>query len=338
MNARAIVLLLLCLGSAPALAHKLAPSLLQIDELYAHHYAVLWRTPRLAAVAPEPVFPDNCQRSEPALHSAGSALEWRWEMRCPGGLGGQTLAVTSLSSGRTAALLRLQPEGGRLQQQLLSADQPSYTVPRQASGWSLIGQYLLLGAEHILIGVDHLLFVTGLLLLARHWRQLLVTVTAFTVGHSLTLALVSLELIPRWPALVELGIAASILILALELSRRDETPAAAQARLPRLRSVGAWPLAAAFGLVHGLGFAGVLAELGLPTNDLVPALLAFNIGIEVGQLLFVAVLALLLMLARRVGESAHLALRWSAIYGMGGMAVFWCLERGAGLLGELVAM
>lgn len=321
-------LVLVCLAGG-ASAHKLAPSLLQIDAVFAHHYAVLWRTPAMAGeAAPEPVFPPTCELTEPAVRGAGSAMEWRWEMTCPQGLSGETLAVTGLGDSRTAALLRLTLEGGRSYQYLASAAAPRFVVPARGEGLGVAGQYLALGVKHILIGVDHLLLVTGLLLLAAGWRQLLLTVTAFTVGHSLTLALVSLQLIPNRPSLVELAIAVTILLLALELSRPD----GGKSLLARRQ----WPVAAVFGLIHGLGFAAMLDELGLPGGDLFAALLSFNIGIEVGQLLFLAMLYAVLWTARQGGEWAYNTLRIAAVYGMGGMAVYWCIDRGIGLLSEFL--
>lgn len=313
-------LILLCLAGS-ASAHKLAPSLLQIDAVFAHHYAVLWRTPAMAAEAvPEPVFPPPCELTEPAVRGVGSAMEWRWEMTCPRGLAGKTLAVEGLRDSKTAALLRLTLEGGRSYQYLASADTPRFTVPAMGDGLGVVRQYLSLGVRHILNGVDHLLLVTGLMLLATGWRQLLLTVTAFTVGHSLTLALVSLQLIPNRPSLVELAIAVTILLLALELSRPDGGSKSLLARRQ-------WPVAAVFGLIHGLGFAAVLDELGLPGGDLFAALLSFNIGIEVGQLLFLTLLYLVLWIARQGGEWLYGALRIAAVYSMGAMAVYWCIDR-----------
>jgi hypothetical protein len=309
-----------------AAAHKLAPSLLEISEIAPDIFNVVWRTPRNAAVTPEPSLPANCQSETPDIEPVGTALEWRWRMDCNGGLAGKTLSVKALEASRTAALLRLNTSDTGLHQQLLTAENASYTVPAKADGNALLKQYFLLGGKHILIGIDHLLFVTGLLLLASRWQTLLKTVTAFTLGHSCTLALVSLNIIPQWPALIELGIAATILILALELSRPE-----GRSLLSRYQ----WPMAAAFGLVHGLGFAGVLKELGLPQNDILPALLAFNVGIEAGQLLFVAGVALLLYLFHRSSAAAHNAARWATIYAMGGISVYWCLERGITLIADL---
>lgn len=320
-------MLLLIFFSATAQAHKLAPSLLEISEQSAGHYQVKWRTPKLAKIQPKPIFPAPCQLGEGKTAPVGTAMEWYWQLHCPSGLGGKTIAIEHLASSRTAALLRFQRLDLPLLQQLLTSDQPSFEIPANSTGQGVVVQYLQLGAKHILIGIDHLFFVTGLLLLAGSALTLLKTVTAFTLGHSITLALVSLNIIPQWPALIELGIAATILVLAVELSSRQPRPSL----LRRYQ----WPVAALFGLVHGLGFAGVLSELGLPKNDILPALFSFNIGIEIGQLLFVAALAAVYAAVKKLPQPSYPAVQKLTIYMMGSVSVFWCLERGNTLLQEL---
>lgn len=320
-----IWLALVMLGfSQLGLAHKLAPSLLEISEQQSGEYAVLWRTPALSGqVSPEPIFPQSCTLAAPTSRAAGTSIEWRWNMHCPQGLTGATLQVRGLTASRTAALLKLSLADGRQYSELIRRDGQVFEVPAVPSTWHVVGQYLVLGVEHILIGFDHLLFVTGLLLLANGWRQLLITVTAFTVGHSITLVCVSLGIIPLVSMWVELAIAGTILYLALELSYK-----ALADRARRLR----WPVIAAFGAIHGLGFASVLTELGLPQSDVVAGLVAFNVGIEAGQILFVAGLAAIFTLLRHLSRSAEPLARGAAVYLMGGMAVFWCLDRGYGML------
>ena len=320
---RLLIVVLLCF-SPLGLAHKLAPSLLEIDEQSRGEFQVLWRTPALSGqVSPEPIFPDDCSLNAPASTAAGTSIEWRWTMLCSQGLTGAELQIRGLTASRTAALLKLSLADGRQYSELIRRDSQLFTVPAVPSTWHVIGQYFVLGVEHILIGFDHLLFVTGLLLLASGWRQLLVTVTAFTLGHSVTLVCVSLGIIPQVSAWVELAIAATILYLAVELSYK-----ALAERSRRVR----WPVIAAFGLIHGLGFAGVLSELGLPQIDVVAGLVAFNIGIEAGQILFVGALAAIFSLLRRLSASAEPLAQGAAVYLMGGMAVFWCLDRGYGML------
>ncbi len=325
-----VVVLWACLTSYLAYGHKFAPSLLQIEEQAKGSFNIFWRTPLNSVSSPQPAFPRSCELSSATITPVGTALEWRWKMKCDSGLAGEEISVTGLAASQTAALLRYQSLAGEPFQRLLTSDAPSVKIPDNQSGAGVLSQYFSLGIKHILIGIDHLFFVSGLLLLAANWRILLKTVTAFTLGHSITLVLVSLKIIPQWPSLVEFSIAITILLLAIELSRKNE-----KNKTSLLRKYQ-WPVAALFGLVHGLGFAGVLSELGLPETDLVTALIAFNIGIEVGQLMFVAALAGWFFLAARFASAWYSRMRFSLVYGMGGIAVYWCLDRGVALLIELV--
>lgn len=310
----AIALFLLILPSL-APAHKLAPALLQIDALSSTDYAVLWRT-GLTPSTLQPRWPADCTSSGPSLSRSASALEQRIQLTCPQGLEDQLIRVDGLVAARNLVLLRLNRPDGASLQQVLSAEQDSFRIPSGQNPAAVWRQYLGLGVRHILQGVDHLLLVLGLYLLAVRWRALLVLVTAFTVGHSLTLALVSLEWIHVPGAAVEFSIALTILLMALGLIRQP---------VP-LR--GRWPLIAVFGLIHGLGFAGALGEIGLPADALLPALLSFNLGIELGQLLFLLLLSLVFAGATRVHAAANAGLRLAGIYLMGSLAVYWCLDRG----------
>jgi hypothetical protein len=178
--------------------------------------------------------------------------------------------------------------------------------------------YVRIGIEHILFGVDHLLFVLGLMLLVDSWRMLVKTISAFTVAHSMALALAVLGLVDVPPALVEALIALSIVLVAVELTRGGAVPTVTR-RYP-------WAVAFAFGLLHGLGFAGALTAIGLPPGELVLALVAFNVGVEIGQLLFIGA-----MLAPRAWLR-RAAARWTFVesvpaYVIGSLAFAWMLER-----------
>jgi hypothetical protein len=184
--------------------------------------------------------------------------------------------------------------------------------------------YGLLGEEHILGGIDHLLFVLGLLFLVGLRRRLVLTITAFTVAHSLTLALSALDLLTLRPPPVEAVIALSIMLVAAEALHDKPT---VSRRWPAL-------VALIFGLVHGLGFAGALKEIGLPENHLTVALLTFNLGVEFGQLMVVALAAGLAWALRRwlpAGHPAPLRARVAVLYGIGALAAFWTLERTAAI-------
>lgn len=350
LRQHAALLALLCIAnvfSVEAFAHKLAPSLLQIDEIDTAVYQVVWRTPIDAAVSPRPLLPNSCRNAGASIVPVGTALEKRWVAECEGGLHGKTLAVELLAASRTVAMLRFQPLNGPLRQAMLTADSSSYFVPASNSSDSVFRQYIQLGITHILVGSDHLFFVTALLLLAGSWRVLLKTVSAFTLGHSVTLALVSLKLIPHWPALVEFSIAVTILILALELGRPKGSGPQTSASLESYGNAETteakpfirrhqWLMASLFGLVHGLGFAGVLQEIGIPSGDVVSALLAFNVGIELGQIVFVGLVASVFYLLRRSSIPIYQFFRSASILAMGGFSVYWCLDRGSEILGQIL--
>ncbi|HSW14745.1 MAG TPA: HupE/UreJ family protein [Solimonas sp.] len=325
---RAGVLLLLLLLAPLVQAHPLAPALLQLQEAGNGRYEVLWRASVLQAAGVEPQLPRECRRlGEPAIsRDQRGAVTARWTVDCEGGLDGRELSVPKLDRAGINVILRLQRADGSLQKALLDARRPAYTVPPAEATRAVFPAYLELGVGHLLSGLDHVLFVTGLVLLVRRLRPLLWTVTGFTLGHSLTLSLAALGWLRIPAALTELAIALSILLLACELMRARPSwlwrrPAA---------------VAAGFGLLHGLGFAGALAEVGLPQAEIPLALLAFNLGIELGQLLLVTVLLLLAGLLRRLpggwGERA-VAVRVLPVYLIGSLAAYWCFERAAGLLG-----
>ena len=330
MNGRSGVILaalLLLTGLAePTGAHPLAPSLLDLREASPGRITALWRRPQLLRVGArlEPVLPGRCRTVEPPVETAeGLAQVTRWTVDCgPAGLAGGTVAVRGLAEAGSDALLRIELADGRRVQAVLRPAAPSFVLPPEQGAAGVATGYLALGIGHLLTGWDHLAFVLGLVLLVGGWGRLLGTVTAFTLGHSLTLSLAALGVVRLPPGPIEAAIALSILALAVELARRDRpTPLG---RRP-------WLMAAGFGLLHGLGFAGALAEVGLPAREIPLALLAFNAGIELAQIGFIlAVLGLGLALAPLLRRLPV----WTAAvptYLIGTLAAFWMFERLAGL-------
>ncbi len=323
--------LLLC---EPVGAHPLAPALLEISEIAPAQYSVLWRTSvsRVQRVDVEPVLPESCAKSQ-AVESAveeGERLSARWTVQCgPEGLAGKTISVAGIEQSGINVILRIESKNGRAAQTLLAADRPVFTVPAASTAPPVFRTYLSLGVEHLLLGFDHVLFVIGLLLLVRRLRPLLITITAFTLGHSVTLALATLGVLRVNSVLMELGIALSVLILACQLVRAPGQEPSLLARRP-------WLMACTFGLLHGLGFAGALGEIGLPGDEIPLALFGFNLGIELGQLLLVAPMVLLGVFARQLPGyfSAGFAgmARILPVYLIGSLAAFWCFERAAMLL------
>jgi hydrogenase/urease accessory protein HupE len=328
MRARAFLLgVALLLGSASvARAHPLAPALLQIDEHEDGTADVAWKTPlmRVRGSHAEPELPANCRQLEKPVATEGTdSVTFRWRIDCGAdGLAGHTIAVRGLETSKTDALVRVSLADGRLVRGVVRAFSPTLEIPLSERPPSVFGGYLQLGFDHILEGVDHLLFVFGLLLLATSTRLLVETITAFTVGHSVTLTLAAFGLADVPQAPVEVLIAASIFVLAIELAHGRENPEQ-QSLLRRYP----WLMAFLFGLLHGLGFAGALRAIGLPEGDLPLALLSFNIGIELGQLTFVAAVLAAGYLLRRVLARRPAWSEWVPIYAMGCLSAYWVLAR-----------
>ncbi|WP_027133171.1 HupE/UreJ family protein [Geminicoccus roseus] len=322
----ALVLLawLVLAWSGPAGAHPMGPSLLEIVELSPGQAEMRWKTPltRVPGEELRPVLPGHCAVAQDfGLQVDGGAILQRAEIACREPLEGSLVEVTGIGASKASVVLRVALADGQVLGTVLTPDRPAYVVPAQATALAVAASYLLFGFDHILGGLDHLLFVLGLMLMARSGRQLVATVTAFTLGHSVTLSLAVLGVIGFQPAPIEALIALSIVFLAVELSRDRSQPATLMHRFP-------WALAFLFGLLHGLGFAGALAEIGLPPEEVPLALFAFNLGIEAGQLLFCGVLLVAYLGARRLLRFADPAWgRTAAAYGIGSMAMFWLIQR-----------
>ena len=312
-------------GSAVCAAHEVRPAFLDLREERLGEFSVLWKTPMVgdARLALGLVFAADVVATSPVItrRVPGAALQ-TWTIRAPG-LRGQPLAIDGLGSTMTDALVRVEFADGTSWTQRLTPRQPAATVPVKETPLAVARAYLGLGVEHILAGVDHLLFVLALLLIARDRWRLLATVTAFTAAHSITLALATLEVVrvPQRP--VEAIIALSIVFVAIEIVRVRQGHASLTARAP-------WVVAFTFGLLHGFGFAGALAEIGLPPGQIPLALLFFNVGVEAGQLLFIAAMLGFVGALRRVPVRLP---RWTALvppYAIGCVAMAWVIQRVAG--------
>ncbi len=327
MSRASFLLLFGLLLPGSAAPHPLAPSLLEIRELARGEAQVLWKTPtrRVPGSRLTPRLPAHCVTGEThAPARVASARIERWSIACgEAGLVGHAIEVQGIAASRTNVLLRIRLVDGRTFRRVLRAGRPALVVPARERRRDVFVDYLVLGGEHILTGWDHLFFVLGLLLLVGLERRLLWTITAFTAGHSVTLCLAALGSVRVASMPVEAGIALTILLLAAELARPPgET---LMRRFP-------WGMAASFGLLHGLGFAGALSEIGLPSAEIPLALLAFNVGVELGQLAFVLTVLVLWTLARRRGIRApDWALRVPA-YTLGSLAAYWLIERVARIL------
>ncbi len=327
----------LLLGAGPARAHPLAPALLELREHGDGRVEVKFKTPskRLPGTNLVPLLPESCSTTAlPTVEREGTGVVERYAVACKASLVGARVGIRGLEASGTDALLRVELADGRHIQSVLRSSEPSLVIPGRPSRLGVLRDYVRLGVEHIASGLDHLLFVFGLLVLvAARTGPLLKTVTAFTVGHSLTLSLAVLGFVAFPSGLVELAIAGSIFVLGAELAQAPGSELAhAPGWAPGTLRRFPWAMAGAFGLLHGFGFAGALAEVGLPSGEIPLALFAFNVGIELGQLAFIG----LVLVAWRLVVRVQVPLpRWSSAlpaYGIGCLAAYWCIERAAGLI------
>jgi hydrogenase/urease accessory protein HupE len=267
-----------------ARAHALDPAFLELQSLGGDSWRVLWKVPLVEGqpMAIDVALPESCTpREVPPLSFDGRSFAAIWVVTCPGGIEGGLIAIPGLDSTRTDVLVRYELIPGSAESYRLTPGAPSFTVPEPLGSLGVLLTYGQLGVTHILTGADHLLFVFVLLLLIRDRRTLLGAVTAFTVAHSLSLAAATLGWIVVAAPPVEAIVALSIMFLAAELLRAPGTGLRLTERYP-------WSVAFAFGLLHGLGFASALRDIGLPEGEVPLALLSFNIGVEIGQIMFIA--------------------------------------------------
>jgi hypothetical protein len=317
-------------GSAQA--HEFDPGYLALTESEPGVFQVRWKVSIAGGLyqALVPRLPAECEL-DPQLRTyvVLDAQIQNTELVCADGLATQTIAIGGLASTMTDVLLRIDYLDQTSFVSRLTPGSPSVVVPERTSAVAVAVIYFELGVEHILIGIDHLLFVLALLLLIRGVRRLVLTVTAFTLAHSVTLAATTLGWIAVPSAPVEATIALSILFLATQLAAFPGSIAGDTAVSARLNLTARfpWVVAFSFGLLHGFGFAGALADVGLPDRAIAVALLFFNVGVEVGQLLFVGAVLLVGWGIRRSQIVVPSAWARVAAYGIGSIAAFWVIDR-----------
>lgn len=321
---RSLLLVAVTLLPMFAHAHEMRPGYLEIRESAVDTYDVLWKVPakgegmRLGLYLR---FDDDVRVvTETAAAFVGASHVQRIRIQRDGGLTGTTVQVGGLSASMTDVLLRLERLDGTEITHRITPDEPRYVFEAEPSSGQVAFTYLALGVEHILSGVDHLLFVFALLMVVAGWRRLVGTVTAFTVAHSITLALASLGFVRVPGPPVEAVIALSIVFVAAEIIRSRQGNPGLTARLP-------WVVAFTFGLLHGFGFAGALSEIGLPQTAIPLALFSFNVGVEIGQLLFIAAVMTVYAIGKRLNPTPP---EWAwriPTYAIGGLAAFWVIDR-----------
>ena len=313
---------------APARADEFKPGYLQMTQLDHETYEVLWKIPALDESTPlkvKPQFPDGTEVLTPvrSTFSRGVTVQ-RWRIRVPDGLEGKAIVFSRLSETRIDVLARLVRLDGSVQLERILPVSPSFVGRSSPGRWEVVRTYTILGIEHILFGFDHLLFVLALVLLVQGTRRLLGTITAFTAAHSLTLAGATLGWVQMPGPPVEASIALSIVFVASEIVHTRQGRYSVTQHYP-------WLVAFTFGLLHGFGFAGALAEVGLPQSSIPLALLFFNVGVEIGQLLFVGGVLAVITVGWRAGQRLRLsqpAWLWRlGPYAIGALASFWLVER-----------
>jgi len=327
-GAFALFIAFLVLWPAGAVSHELRPAFLDMREVAPDTFSVLWKVPALGdrRTQLDLELPDACVPTSETV----DALEENYSLRrfvtaCKGGLGEQEIAIAGLRTSLTDAILRIEYADGSSEVARLTPESPAMTVRGRMGSLETGFTYFRLGVEHILGGIDHLLFVLALMLLIHDRWMLLKTITAFTIAHSITLAGAALGYISAPQPPVEAAIALSIVFLARELALEPRHRGDLAWRSP-------WIVAFAFGLLHGFGFAGALAEIGLPKSDVPLALLAFNLGVEAGQIIFVIAVLVLYRAGSALFDIPVRSSRRLMAYGIGTLATLWLFERLSGFI------
>ena len=317
-----ILFFLVVTGSA--IADEIRPGYLELNTTDGNVYSIKWKVPMKGnmVLSLKPVLPDSCtERTPPSSMATGGAMITRWSISCPGSIDDGHIRIDGLENTMTDVLVRVVRQDGMTQMVRLTPGETGFEVAAETTNLDVIKVYTALGIEHILLGVDHLLFVFALLLIVNGWRRLVGTITAFTLAHSITLFAATLGWVHVAQAPVEAVIALSILFLATEIIHNRQGRPGLAKRFP-------WLVAFIFGLLHGFGFAGALAEIGLPEQSIPLALLFFNVGVELGQLLFVvAVVSAGWVLRKLVAEKILQGSEVAASYLIGSLSAFWVIER-----------
>jgi hydrogenase/urease accessory protein HupE len=319
----ALIALLVTCG---AMAHDARPAYLEIRQMSAARYDVLWRIPVMAGM-PLPVslkLPEGVGKvTDPAVQELSDSLVERRVIEAPGGLAGQRIEFPGLQGTITDVLVRIDGADGHATTVLVRGSQPWIDVAAPTgSALEVFSAFVGHGVEHILFGYDHLLFVLALMLIVRSTKALVLTVTAFTVAHSITLALAALGVVQVPGPPVEAAIAFSIVLVAAEIIRLRSGQPSLTARWP-------WVISFCFGLLHGFGFAGALSDIGLPRGEVPLALLAFNVGVELGQLTFIGAILAVAAIVRKVRTDTAFEVRAVCVapYLIGSLAALWFVER-----------
>jgi hydrogenase/urease accessory protein HupE len=332
---RSSLALLVLLFAPLAQAHDARPNYVQITETETNTFSVSWKVPASmpGGALPYPTLPDGCAAErQPAWQQAGGEYIGQQVFRCNAPLSGRVVGIEFPTINPSlSTLYKIKLANGEEHLRILKPSETEWTVPDAENRFAVATEYTWLGIEHIWIGIDHLLFVACLLFIARTSRRLLITITGFTVAHSITLALSALDVVRIPTPPVEAVIALSVVFMAREIAKGDK-----QSLTHR------YPIAvsSSFGLLHGFGFAAVLRDIGLPQTELPTALLFFNVGVEIGQILFIGVLlagffALRPVFVRMLRSAQDNSVHWRSLtmpanYVIGSIGSYWMIDRISG--------
>lgn len=310
------------LVSVTVFSHEVRPAYFSVTQQNDTIYQVVWKIPALGTAIPKiyPVLPANWEIIEEQSNLLPGNLRRTYLVKIKNGIEGNKLHFDGLNKTLIEVLVSIKKSDGIQYSTRIKPSNPYYLIPVLPDRFSVIKTYLQLGIEHILLGIDHLLFVLALLLLTRGFRMVIKTITAFTIAHSITLSLAALGFVGLPAAPVEAVIALSIVFLAVELIHYINGRKGLTVRFP-------WIVAFTFGLLHGFGFARALVNLGLPQIDIPWALLFFNIGVELGQLMFVITVIGIIWVLSKTKINWPLWLKKVPPYAIGSLASFWMIER-----------
>jgi len=331
MKRLALALVASVLLAGSAFAHESRPGYLELREAKDGSFESLWKKPARGdlLLAIEPVFPEGCTSTVATQEIVANALFVRKSITCEGGLAGKTIHIAGLQSTLTDVLVRIYYLDGVEETHLLKPASPSVTIGERATATSRAAAYVRLGMEHIGLGIDHLLFVLGLLLIVDDRWMLVKTITSFTIAHSITLAIATLGYASAPMLPLNAAIALSILFLGPEIVRKWRGGTSLTIRHP-------WIVAFAFGLLHGFGFATGLIAMGLPSGEIPLALFLFNVGVELGQVLFVVLVILLERSFRTLQIVWPRFAKMLPGYAVGSLGAFWTIQRVGVLVGALL--
>jgi len=328
INLRFFLFIILTSFGSLSLADALAPQLLELKEHAQGHISMKWKMSlkKAPAVKLAPMLSSGCEQVLKGEQERDQVRHTLWDLHCVSDtLVGKTISMQGLNASGASVLLKVHLHDGQFYQRILSSDNTSYEIPEAQSRLEIFSDYVSMGIKHLLVGVDHILFVICLVLLVSIRRKLILVVSMFTVGHSITLSLSTLGLVTVSTALAEVFIAFSVVYAAAELLDKNNTSLIR--KYPAI-------MAAAFGLLHGLGFASVLSDVGVPQLHIPLSLLAFNVGIEIGQLIVIFVLlGLAFFLRTFIGKVKGREVKVGElkpklpIYAVGCLSSLWFWER-----------